>query len=208
MTDSYLSEPALAPAPAAHWKEAADLDCEDDNLAAFAEAVIHPEAVVKLATEHTIVDHDVIAGGDGSGNADITDITLCAFGENGARHRLQLPAGDVGALSVLLVNAMRAAAAAAEEATSVDLTATIDCYRRERDDLVKLVLQWQNRKDGDPRPDAADIEILQLIADEQENQKRLAAFEGCTLGEAMDKMIDQKNADTKPLPEAPGPCRA
>jgi hypothetical protein len=111
----------------------------------FAAAVLDPESKVKLVVE-THLDDDIDTG-----------ISVVAVCPGQADVSVSLPVGDVAGFAQMLVDSIRTAGAIAEEAASDDLNTVIDAYRRERDALVKLVLQWQNRKDGDPRPDAFNV---------------------------------------------------
>lgn len=155
---------------------AAHVDVEDR---AFAAAVLDPETRVKLVVEHHI-DDDIAAG--------VTVVATCPGQDDVG---IDLPVGDVAGLATLLIQSMREAGSVAEEAATADLTANIEQQQREIQALANLVLQWQNRKDGEPRPDASACAVM--INEAQQNQERLDEINNCSLGEACAKLAATAN---------------
>jgi hypothetical protein len=164
MTASFLEE-AHPAATTPNWEGAADLgvDCESR---AFAAAVLDPNSKAKLVVETSL---------DGDDGADVTIVVSCPEHDD---VRVDVPVGDVAGFANLLIDSMREAGEVAEDVAAVDKNGVLSTTIRERDALVQLVLQWQNRKDGGPRPDAADVDIKQLLADAEANAERAAAING------------------------------
>jgi hypothetical protein len=161
MTDSYLDDATahhraseVAPEITNH------VDVHDYS---FVAAVLDPNTRVKLVVE-THLDDDVDAG--------VQVVAICPGHDDVA---IDLPVGDVAGIATLLISSMREAAEVTEAAWKVDVDADLAAMQKEVDALTQLVLRWQNRKDGGPRPDASGTVCAQLIADAERRAKEAAA---------------------------------
>jgi hypothetical protein len=161
MPDSFLDDAAahhraseVAPEIANH------VDVHDNS---FVAAVLDPNTKVKLVVE-THLDDDT--------DADVAVVAVCPGHADQALH---LPVGDVTGFASLLISSMREAAEVAEEVTRSDNDADVLQLIRERDALARLVLQWQNRRDGDPRPDASEL-VHPLLVEARRNADNAVAL--------------------------------